>query len=361
MSADPHPFYNRILLSKDFLKSDDVSLRQVVIKPAELWKKQGIELRAGQRVTGLSARAREARLETGEILPYERCLVATGASPVTLPVPGMAAPGVHTLRSLNDARRLREAASRARRAVVVGGGLIGVEVAAALAQRAIGCTVIERERWLFGQVAPEPVGLALREILEAAGVVVVTGATVTGFRRHREGLEVATRPTGEGEREGPTVAGDLAVVGVGVRPETGFLEGVERMTDGGIVVNERLQAAPGLWAAGDVAAYPDPHAGLRHRVEHWLHAQHQGRVAGANMAGDVRPYGEITSYDTALFGVTVQVFGSPALAEQWSVEGLNGTTAGVAWGWRHGRLITAYRIGKYSVRIDDIKLRLMSA
>ncbi|MGH7551304.1 MAG: NAD(P)/FAD-dependent oxidoreductase [Gemmatimonadota bacterium] len=363
VSADPHPFYNRILLSKDFLKRDDLAPAQVTIKPAELWEKQGIELRSGERVVGLDAAAREARLETGEILPYERCLVATGASPLVLPVPGSGAPGVHTLRSLNDARRLREAARETGRAVVVGGGLIGVEIAAALAQRGLRCTVIEREPWIFGRVAPEPVGLALRRFLEEGGVEVVTGATVTGFRRGGDGLWVGTRPTAGAARptagEERSYPGDLAIMGVGVRPETGFLENVERTADGGIVVDERLQAAPGLWAAGDVAAYPDPHAGLRHRVEHWLHAQHQGRVAGANMVGDDQTYAEITSYDTELFGTTIQVFGTPALAEEWSVEGLGGAGAGVAWGSRHGRVVTVYRMGDVDVRRAEIKLRMM--
>lgn len=359
MSADPYPFYNRILLSKDFLKRDDVTARQVVMRPVELWEKQGIELRRGRRVVGLDVGNRAARLETGEILLYERCLIATGASPLRLPVPGMMAPGVHTLRSLDDARRLREAVRRARRGVVVGGGLIGVEVAAALAERGVDCTLIEREGWLFGQVAPEPVGLALRRILEERGIEVVTGATVTGFRRDRRGLRVLTRPTKEDERRDPIHTGDLAVVGVGVRPETGFLQGVERTPDGGIVVDERLRAAPALWAAGDVAVYPDPHAGLRHRVEHWLHAQRQGRIAGANMAGDDRPYADLTSYDTELFGTPIRVFGSPGLAEEWRVEGFEGTT-GVAWGSRRGKPVTAYLFGNTTYNAGDIKDIMMS-
>lgn len=358
VSADPHPFYNRTLLSKDFLKSDAVPPERVVIKPAELWEKQGIELRSGERVAALDAAAREARLETGEILPYERCLVATGASPLTLPVPGMALPGVHTLRSLDDACRLREAALGARRAVVVGGGLIGVEVAAALTERGVACTLIEREGWLFGRMAPEAVGIALGSILESNGVEVVTGALVTGFRRDAQGLQVETRAAAG--KEGSTFRGDLAVVGVGVRPETAFLQGVERMPDGGIVVDERLRAGPGLWAAGDVAVYPDPRSGIRQRVEHWLHAQHQGRLAGANMMGDTRAYDEITSYDTALFGKTIQVLGSPALAEKWSVEGLEAAASGLARGSRNGRIVAAYRIGSASGTIDDIRLWMMS-
>jgi NADPH-dependent 2,4-dienoyl-CoA reductase/sulfur reductase-like enzyme len=150
-------------------------------------------------------------------------------------------------------------------------------------------------------------------------------------------------------------------MGVGVRPETGFLENVERTADGGIVVDERLQAAAGLWAAGDVAAYPDPRAGLRHRVEHWLHAQHQGRVAGANMTGEAVRYTEITSYDTQIFETRIQVFGTPELAEEWSVEGFQGGVMGMAWGLRQGRVVSAYRFGTTDIILSDIKLRLKSA
>ena len=186
---------------------------------------------------------------------------------------------------------------------------------------------------------------------------VVTGVAVTGFRRHGDGLRVEVRSTHHPAGGGWTLSADLAVMGVGVRPATEFLEGIERVADGGIVVDERLQVAPGLWAAGDVAAYTDPHVGIRHRVEHWLHAQHQGRVAGGNMAGDDRPYAELTSYDTELFGTTIQVFGSPALAEEWSTEGFEGPT-GVAWGLRRGRNVTAYHVGKKPVRHNEIKFRL---
>ncbi|MGH7570886.1 MAG: NAD(P)/FAD-dependent oxidoreductase [Gemmatimonadota bacterium] len=364
VSADPHPFYNRILLSKDFLKSDDIAPEQIVIKPAGLWEEQGIELRSGERVIGLDADARLARLESREVLRYERCLLATGATPLRLPVPGSSAPGVHTLRSLGDAIRLRQAARAARRVVVVGGGLIGVEVAAAMTERGLSCTVIERQGWLFGQVAPEPVGRGLQRILEEGGVEVVTGATVTGFRPQDGGLRVETLRTAAEARTGAeawSCPGDLVVMGVGVRPETGFVENVERTAGGGIVVDERLEAAPGLWAAGDVAAYPNPRAGLRHRVEHWVHAQHQGRLAGANMTGDGLTYGEITSYDTTIFGTTIQVFGVSALAEEWSVKGLDGAMAGIAWGSRGGRVVSAYRFGDTDVTLDDIKLRLTSS
>lgn len=347
VSADPHPFYNRLLLSKGFLKRDDLAPEAVVMKPRPLWERQGIELRSGRRVVRLDAGARHAHLDTGEVLAYERCLVATGGRPLRLPVPGGDHPRLHTLRSLDDAVRLRGAARKAARAVVVGGGLIGVEVGSALVERGLEVTLVEREAWLFGRIAPAEVGRALQEILETGGVRVITSATVTGFEAEEGRVHV----------DGPgTLTGDLVVVAVGVLPETSFVEGVARTRDGGIVVDEGLRAAPGLWAAGDVAAWPDPLTGVRHRIEHWVHAQHQGRVAGGNMGGGVETFAEVTSYDTALFGTSVQVVGSPALANTWRTDGL--TPDGVAWGSRDGRGIAAYHVGNTLLTIDDLKRNL---
>lgn len=341
VSADPRPFYNRILLSKDFLERDGLTPEAIVMKPLALWERQGIELRSGRRVVRLDAAERRVHLDTGEVLAYERCLIATGARPRRLPVPGGDHPGLHTLRSLDDAVQLREAARRATRAVLVGGGLIGVEVASALVERGLDVTLVEAERWLFGRIAPAEVGRVLRDILEAGGVRVVTSARVTGFDVEEDGVRVETR--GPDGAAGPTLTGGLVLMAVGVAPETGFVEGVVRTPDGGIVVDEGLRAAPGLWAAGDVAAWPDPLTGVRHRIEHWVHAQHQGRVAGGNMAGGEETFAEITSYDTKLFGTPVQVFGAPVLADAWRTDGL--TPDGVAWGSRYGRALAAYRIG----------------
>lgn len=351
VSADPHPFYNRILLSKDFLNRDDLTPDGIVMKPLPFWERQKIELWSGRRVVRLEVDERRVRLDTGEDLRYERGLVATGACPLRLPVPGGEDPGLYTLRSLDDAIRLREAARNASRAVVVGGGLIGVEVAAALASRGLEVTAVEREAWLFGRMAPEEVGRALREILEAGGVRVLTSAPVTRFERERKGYRVWTRAL-DGSA-GTTLAGDLVVVGVGVVPEAAFVRGAALSADGGIVVDAGLRAAPGLWAAGDVAAWPDPLTGLRHRVEHWVHAQRQGRVAGNNMAGGQEAFAELTSYDTELFGTPIQVVGSPALADSWRVDGF--TPEGVAWGSRAGRYVSAYLIGQTKLRISDIE------
>lgn len=340
LSADPHPLYNRILLSKQFLTTDEVGPEDVVMKPAEAWERQGIELRTSTRVAGLDPAAREVVLAGGQRVGYRACLVATGSRPIRLPVAGADAPGVRYLRTLDDALALRERAAEAERAVVVGGGLIGVEVAAALVERGVRTALVARETWLFGHLAPKPVGRVLERVLEEGGVELVLDTAVTAIERDGDGLGVH-------EAGGRVLEADLVPVGAGVAPATRFLDGTGLLdADGGIVVDARLRsAAPELFAAGDVARWDDPVVGVRHRVEHWTHALHQGRRAGENMVGDPEPYARVSSYDTTLFGTAVEVVGDPLVAEAWEArEGLE-DAAGVALGSREGRIVAAYRIG----------------
>ncbi len=341
VSRDPVPFYNRILLSKEFLRSDAVRPEDVVLMPPEAFERLGIELRTGVGVTRLDPQARTATLDDGATLTFDKALVATGSRPLELPVPGARLPGVVTLRSLDDAVRLREAAAACERAVVVGGGLIGIEVSAALAARGLAVSLLAREPWLFGHLAPEPVGRALEAILERGGVDVRPGRTVTAIEEARDGLAVGTA-------EGETYGAPLVPVGIGVRYNVEFLEGTGLVEPGrGVRVDRWLETdIPGIFAAGDVAAFDDPVFGARHHVEHWLHAQRQGRHAGRNMTGDKTPFHAVSSYDTTLFGVPVTVVGAPVLATEWRVtEGDPSTGTGLVVGAAGGRPVAAFRFG----------------
>lgn len=354
ISADPYPFYNRILLSKTFLESDDVAPEQVVMMPPEAYAERGIELRANERVERLDPEARTLELATGETLEYEKCLVASGARPRELPVPGGDRPEVHTLRSLTDAVALREAAGHAERVVVVGGGLIGVEVAAALRARDTPVTLVAREEWLFGHIAPRPVGRALEAVMEGGGVALRLKEVVTAVEPVEGGVRVVTAG-------GEVLEADLVVAGVGVRYNTGFLEGTDLVEPrAGIRVNAYLETeAAGLWAAGDVAAFDDPVLGSRRHVEHWLHAQHQGRHAGLGMTGERKPYRKVSSYDTELFGTGLLVLGAPELAGAWESTGLE-TGSGVAVGSDGERVVAAYRLGEPEVPAAELERRIES-
>ena len=339
VTAEPHPFPNRIVLSKEFLASD-VDVERAVVVPPAAFVTLGIDLLVGRRAARLDPETRTVELADGERLAWTRCLVATGSRPLALPVPGFDLPGVHVLRTVADASAIRSAAREADRAVVIGGGLIGAEVACALVARGLGVTLIAREPWIWGHLAPEPVGRAAGRILARGGGELRPGRTVVAIQRGRRGLAVETA-------EGDVVEAPLVVAGVGVRPNVDFRSGSELLVPGGgIRSNARLEAgAPGLWAAGDVAAFEDPVFGVRHRVEHWLHAQHQGRVAGENMTGDPRAFARVSSYDTHLFDVAVAVAGVPELAGRWTEEQPFAAEAGLALGWRGDRLVAVYQVG----------------
>jgi NADPH-dependent 2,4-dienoyl-CoA reductase/sulfur reductase-like enzyme len=344
VTEEPHPFPNRILLSKEFLTDDGLPAERAVVVPPAAFERLGIELHVGRRVARLDPEARTVDLADGERFAWERCLVATGSRPLALSVPGFGLPGVHVLRTVADALAIRSAARHAERAVVIGGGLIGAEVACALAARGIGVRLVAREPWLWGHLAPEPVGRVAGGILTRGGIGLLPDRTVVAI--HAQGPELAVETA-----EGDALVAPLVVAGVGVRPNSDFLAGTDLLDPGGgILTSARLETgAPSLWAAGDVAAFDDPVFGARHRVEHWLHAQHQGRQAGENMTGEPRAYARASGYDTHLFDVPVMVVGAPALSGRWTVEEPFLGDSGTALGWREERLVAAYRIGGGSV------------
>lgn len=340
ITEEPVAFTNRILLSKEFLTSDDLPPERALVLPPDSLPALGIELRTRERIARLDPEARSVELESGERVGYGKCLVATGSRPLKLPVPGFDLPGVHTLRTIEDAVALREAAGRSDRAVVIGGGLIGAEIACALSLRGLPVTLVAREQWLWGHIAPESVGRAVGEALQARGVELRLERIVVAI--HAAGNELAVE-CGHGE----LLRAPLVAAGVGVRYNVEFLAGTGLIEPGrGVRVNRWLETvAPELWAAGDVAAFEDPVFGSRHHVEHWLHAQHQGRLAGENMTGERKAYTRVSWYDTRLFDLAVKVVGAPELAERWTEEEAISGGTGTALGWSGMRLVAAYRLG----------------
>lgn len=352
LTEEPAPFTNRILLSKEFLTQDALTPERALVLQAGAFRAMDIDLRTGVRVERLDPVERVVELADGKSLAYHRCLVATGSRPLSLPVPGFHLPGVHTLRTVEDAMAVREAARGSERAVVIGGGLIGAEIACALRSRGLAVTLLARESWLWGHLAPEPVGRQVGRALAQGGVDLRMERTVVAIRA--EGMELSVE-TAAGE----SFRAPLVVAGVGVRYNVEFLAGTGLLEPGrGVRVNERLEtAAEGLWAAGDVAAFEDPVFGSRHHIEHWLHAQHQGRVAGENMTGGRTVYARVSWYDTRIFDLPVIVVGAPELALRWSVEETVGGEPGLSLGWRGERLVAAYRLGS-GPAVDEIARRI---
>ena len=311
ISADSDPPVDRPNLSKDYLagtaKEDWIPLRG-----PEYYEEQGIDLRLGSRVTGLDASAKRLRLEDGTTTTFDALLIATGADPVHLDIPGAAASQVHYLRSFNDSKAIVAAAATAKSAVVIGASFIGLEVAASLRTRGIDVRVVAPESQPLERVMGAEVGKFIRSLHEGKGVVFHLGATVS-----RVAGRVVT------SSDGQHIDADLIVVGVGVRPSIAWAEQAGLAADRGLTVNEYLETSvPGVFAAGDVARWPDPHTGDRIRVEHWVVAERQGQVAAKNMLGLRQRFDAVPFFWSRHYDMSINYVGH---AEKWDAVDIDGS------------------------------------
>jgi 3-phenylpropionate/trans-cinnamate dioxygenase ferredoxin reductase subunit len=283
LGAESHRPYERPPLSKQLLRGE-MEVDGAYVHGETFYADHDIELLLDTRVQDVDLRGRVVSTDNGASIPYDRLLLATGARPRSLRVPGSHLAGIHYLRDLADNRALREAARHARRAVVVGAGWIGSEVAASLRMLGLKVAIIDPAPVPLVNVLGREVGEVYRDLHREHGVDLHLGETVEGFVGD-------TAVTGVRTGNGTVVGGDLVVVGVGVEPriELGLRAGLD--IDGGIAVDEFLESsAPGVFAAGDVAAAWHPRLRTRVRVEHWANARNQGVAAAKNMLGFAEPY-----------------------------------------------------------------------
>jgi NTE family protein len=230
-------------------------------------------------------------------------------------VPGGDLERVFTLRTVSDSKAIRHAAQTSEHAVVVGGGFIGMEVAASLRQIGKEVSLVHLGRWLFDQLGVEQLSDELAALYEENGVELVLGNEVASFEGDGSVQAVTTK-------NGRRVDADLAVVGIGVVPVTDFLEGSGVEVDNGIVVNERFEAnVPDVYAVGDVANFFDPLFRRRRRIEHWSNANYQGTEVGKILAGADGGYDKVSEFFTEIFGITIRVFGDARRDAQVSVHG----------------------------------------
>jgi NADPH-dependent 2,4-dienoyl-CoA reductase/sulfur reductase-like enzyme len=304
--------YHRPALSKKYLRGEQAETPYV--EDEAFYRDHDVELLLGSAVTGVDPGAR--RLDVaGTQIAYAKLLLASGAHPRRLDVPGAALDGVFALRTVGDSAAIRDAAAQAGRAVVVGGGFIGMEAAASLRTLGLEVTLIHLGSGLFDQLRCEALSAELASLYRERGVEVLLEEEVARFRGTSALAAVETR-------SGLVVEAELAVVGVGVVPAVGFLAGSGLALDNGVVVDDRFATAvPGVYAAGDVAAFFDPLYGRRRRVEHWSNARYQGTEAGKVLAGAEGGYDTVSSFFSEVFGVTIKVFGDAAGADEVAVEG----------------------------------------
>jgi NADPH-dependent 2,4-dienoyl-CoA reductase/sulfur reductase-like enzyme/nitrite reductase/ring-hydroxylating ferredoxin subunit len=310
LSGEDAPPCDRPNLSKDYL-AGKAPEDWIPLRPPEYYLDRDIELVLNTRVSALDPDARTVDTENGRTYPFGAALIATGADPVRLTVPGGDGPHVFCLRTLADSKAIIARASTAKRVVVVGASFIGLEVAASLRARGLDVEVVSLESRPMERIFGPEVGAFVQNLHESQGVKFHLGRTVTRIEGERVTLSDQT-----------TIDAGMVVVGIGVRPRLALAEQAGLDIDRGIAVDEYLQtSAPGVFAAGDVARWHDSHSGERIRVEHWVVAERQGQTAARNILGrrerfDAAPFFWSQHYDVVLNYV--------GYAESWDTVEIDG-------------------------------------
>jgi 3-phenylpropionate/trans-cinnamate dioxygenase ferredoxin reductase component len=300
MTAEPELPYERPPLSKDFLRGE--AGREKTRTHDEAWyREHDVEVMLATRASTLDPSTRTVTTEIGDQLHYGGLVLATGATPVRLGLPGEELEGVYYLRTVDDSERLRAAISRAETMVVIGGGFIGAEVAASGTQMDTRVTLLEVAETLWTRAVGPKMGRFFEEFLRDRGVHV---RTRVGAQRLEGDGGVAAVVLPDGSR----LPADVVVIGVGVRPEVALAERAGLPVDNGILVDEHLLATDHVWAAGDVANAEHPLFG-RIRIEHWAEALNQGLIAGRNLAGASERYDRVPYFYSDQFDLSMSYLG----------------------------------------------------
>lgn len=318
LSEEQHLPYDRPVLSKNLAKAADPE--SLALRDLPYLEEHDIEFRKGAKVASLDAQQKMVKLSSGEELHYDAALVATGAKPRTLPIPGGNLPGVLPLRTPEDAQKIAVACSKGKQVVVIGSSFIGMELAATLQRRGCSVTVLGMEPVPFERVLGRRVGEALKAFFESKGITFL-GNSVTS--------EILENP-GKGDqstltiklKSGKNLPCDAAILGVGVVPNAAFVTGAEKAKDGSLITDEKLQtSAEGLFAAGDVATFRSPKSGNLMRIEHWDVATSQGRIAAQAMVGKKTSFDQTPFFWTSLFGKNLRYVGHCTSFDELMIDG----------------------------------------
>ncbi len=335
LSEDADAPCDRPNLSKDYL-AGKAPEEWIPLRPQDFYADNGIDLQLRTTVTRIDASARTVSTADGRSFPFDRLLLATGAEPVRLPIPGAEAPHVFTLRSLADSRAIIERARTAKSAVVLGSGFIGLETAAALRTRGLAVHVVSLDERPLEKVLGRDLGDFIRTLHESHGVTFHMGTSLASIGDRAVRLA-----------NGTELAAELIIIGVGVRPRIALAEAAGIAVDHGILVDEHLQTGvPGIFAAGDVARWHAAGSERTSRIEHWVVAERHGQVVAGNMLGARERFEEAPFFWSAHYDTTIRYVGQ---APSWDSIEIDGDIAArdclVSY-WKGGKRVAVATIGR---------------
>jgi NADPH-dependent 2,4-dienoyl-CoA reductase/sulfur reductase-like enzyme len=339
LSADHAVPYERPPLSKSFLAGKD-SEDSIKINPEDFYKKHGIELRLQCEVATVDVKRKRLILKNSDEFGFQKLIIATGARPRTLNIPGSRLQNLFYLRTLNDSKSIRNAAEKVKHAVVIGGGFIGMEVAAVFAQKGIEVAMVLNDDRVFKRLFSPEMSSFFESYYAAKGVRLIKSMSVTKLQ-------------GDGAvhsavlRDRQTVACDLVIAGIGVQPAIEVLTNSGLDLGDGILVNEYLQTSrPEIFAAGDVANYQDVLFGKRRRVEHWDNAVSQGQYCARSLMGDRTPFKHVPYFFSDVFDLSYEYWGDSSGADQVIHRGDVSSNSFSVWWLRLQRIVAAFTMNR---------------
>ena len=314
LSAENTLPYHRPPLSKKFLL-EGPNQTTILIHDESFYRERDIETHLGTRVRWVDVDGRAVETDDGELFRFAKLLIATGSSVHKLSIPGANLEGIHYLHTVDDAVSLYQAIAHAQRAIVIGASFLGMEIASSLATRRVATTLIAKKHLVYEKLCSPEISDFFAKYFRARGVDFIFGEQVKEFWG-------TTKVEGIVTSGGKRMPCDIVAIGIGVRPEVGFLGGSGIDVDGGILVNQHLETSkPGIYAAGDVANFYNPISRTRYRAEHWDNALKQGRLAAWNMMGERQSWRTVSYFFSDVFDVTFNVVGSTEKADERVVRG----------------------------------------
>jgi NADPH-dependent 2,4-dienoyl-CoA reductase/sulfur reductase-like enzyme len=339
ITADTSLPYDRPPLSKGFLAGEK-TLPDIMINPKSFYHEHGIEVLANHFIRTVDFDRKRLLSESGEEFGYEKLLIATGSEPRRLDVPGANLEGVHYLRLLDDAARIRAEMQHGRTAVVIGAGFIGMEVASVLARKGLDTTIVFPQERVWQSFFTPEMSAFFQGYFGERGVKFLPHEKVAAFSGQQRVSSVRL----ESGRELPA---DLVVAGIGIVPAVRLFQDTRLQIENGIVVNEFLETSvPDVWAAGDVTNFPDSIFQKRRRVEHWDNAVVQGRVAGRNLLGLREPFEHVLYFFSDVFDLSYEFWGDTTGHDYVIHRGEMSRGSFSTWWLRDFRLVAAFALNR---------------